>query len=336
MRIATFSAVVRRVAAVAARVPLHFSTWGRCSLAMLIMLNIAGCGTGTYQDRTAERLVELRRKSKFQEMLERRPYEISDSQAQMLGVKLRLPRGFESDGKALRTGYVEQSSRDEYVIPESRVQPPFMQFRNFCMSYELFHPTYPVTWKNRLLPAYIYFAVTRVNTPEGETIEQQVILDEIQQAVVKGFGAGAAAAAEAEAAAAGGEAAESVPADETTADDGEAPDGPFAWKTVTLDTPDLQKIEWKKLSARGDQFFDATSKGGENTFHDGVFDVYVHSDDTYHVVVAFRAPVNIDDQIHLMEAAPYCVATLTVNPPPPPADSDDAPANAADESKVLK
>jgi hypothetical protein len=242
-----------------------------------------------------KRLAELKGQSKFLEVLDRDYYEVSDPQANLLGVRLRPPKNIISKGKALRVGYEEHGLK----IDERRVKPPFLLgLRDFCLSYEL--PVLNPKLRDRRfreLPIYCYFAVSPV-----ETIEQQELLDEIRQPLAKKFE--------------------------------EVPD---QWETVPIDAPGGGSVEWKRIGVQGPQLFECPP---ELRDFDGLFDIYVHSDDTYHVVVAWRAPVVIDDEIDFMWAGEVSLGTLLVEPPPPPLedaepsdDSDAADAGKSDASQ---
>lgn len=264
-------------------------------LALCFVLTTAGCGSGEYHRRMEKRLTALQGQSKYLEYLEDVQIDVSDPQARKLGVFLQPPKDICSQGIALRVGYVH----DNVEVAEHRVKPPFlMGLRDFCLSYELLVPN-PDTRRSQQteLPIYLYFAVSPV-----DSVEQDVLLDEIRQALVE---------------------AKNVDAEgnETTV----FPDVPDEWEDVTL--PAEGGKQWKRLRLEGEQLFASIPK--EDTL-EGKFDIYVHSDDNYHVVVAFRAPTNVDDKRDFMRAGEVSLETLRIEPPPTspgapePADDSDA------------
>jgi hypothetical protein len=122
----------------------------------------------------------------------------------------------------------------------------------------------------------------------ADSIEQQELLDEIRQPLVEKFG--------------------------------RVPD---EWEDLTL--PATGGRPWKRLQVQGEQFFDCVP---EPAMLDGRFDVYVHSDQNYHVVVAWRAPTDVDDKVELMRAGEVSLETLRIEPPAVPLEgtepSDDS------------
>ena len=195
-------------------------------------------------------------------------------------------------------------------VDERRVKPPFLlDLRDFCLSYELLVRN-PDTRKRQQseVPIYVYFAVSPV-----DSIEQEGLLNEIRQALV-----------EAE--------------NEKNDPNAEDPDTIIKtkkfkvseeWEDLTL--PAGGGKQWKRLQVQGEQLFDCVP---EPAMLDGRFDVYVHSDDNYHVVVAWRAPTNVDDKMDFMKAGEISLETLKVEPPDVLPESTEPSDDSGDADSV--
>lgn len=290
-----------------------------CVTAVLVSLAVAGCGTGTYDKQMDKRLVELRHKSPFLESLDQLEYEVTDPQGNPLGVFVQLPKNIldeatksYQDGRGFpgfRTGSKDESDAE---ISSRRVQPPFLKLRDFCLSYEWYVKIKPRDWHNPEQPVYVYFAVS-----DATTIEQQVLLDGIQQTLAAAFSGGGEASSE--------------PAGDGAAEEASGPtEIPFQWETLSLDTPEGGKIEWKRMSFAGDMYFDCSPSKGDLGDLPGLFDLYVHSDDTYHVVIAYRATEKADEMLKIMEAGKISAGTLRIDPPPPPEEGTEPAEESAD------
>jgi hypothetical protein len=126
----------------------------------------------------------------------------------------------------------------------------------------------------------------------ADSVEQQALLNEIRQPLAENF-----------------------------------EDVPEEWETVSPGAPDGGSVEWKRLRVEGSQLFDCVPNPA---MMDGRFDVYVHSDNTYHVVVGWRAPVSVDDKLEFMQAGEVSLGTLKVEPP----EASPEAAEPSDDSSV--
>ncbi len=296
-----------------------------CGSAVLLALAVTGCGTGSYEKQMDTRLVELRHKSPFLESLVDYEYEVTDPQGNSLGVFIQLPKNILDEATesyqgtngfpGFRAGSLDESGAE---ISPRRVQPPFLKLRDFCLSYEWYVKVKPREWQNPEQPVYLYFAVS-----DATAVEQQVLLDEIQQTLAAAFSGGGEASSEP----AGDGAAE----EETSG----ATEIPFQWETLSLDTPDGGKIEWKRMSFAADMFFDCSlTKGSFLGDLPGLFDLYVHSDDTYHVVIAYRTTQKAEATVHIMGPGKISAGTLRIDPPPPPEEGTEPAEESADAEAV--
>jgi len=84
------------------------------------------------------------------------------------------------------------------------------------------------------------------------------------------------------------------------------------WQTVDLDTPDGGKLKYEKMSLRGPQPFHTNPAGGDIEQLPGQCDFYVRSSKDFHVIIAFRAPDEVNDQLNTFEAAEYAMGTLAI------------------------
>jgi hypothetical protein len=91
------------------------------------------------------------------------------------------------------------------------------------------------------------------------------------------------------------------------------------WTDASLDTPDRQKITFKKLAVTGVQDFEMDARGGEIDKKPGKLEVYVHSTKEFHVIVGFRGTDEAADKMKMFDAAPVSLGTLTVESPEPDA-----------------
>jgi hypothetical protein len=138
------------------------------------------------------------------------------------------------------------------------------------------------------MPVYGYFAVT-----DAKSVEQEELLAEIRQALADEFA--------------------DNPAEWET-----------DWETLTLASPDETSVNCQRIRVEGPQLFDCVEKDGEFKKFEGRFDLYVYSDDTYHVLIGWRAPTVIDNQIQWMDGGETSLATLFLKPTPPPPDEPAA------------
>lgn len=310
-----------------------------CGAAVVVSLAVSGCGTGSYETRMEESLKELRLKSPFLEVLDRGSYEITDAQGNPLGVFVQMPKHILDDctrsfqGGTSFAGFRTGSQNDaKNTISELRVQPPFMKLRDFCLSFEWFIRVKPRDYRNPEQPVYAYFAVS-----DATTIEQQQLMDDIQRTLASSF---RASEDEESSESTGEESSEPAGEDTTEEESGGPTEIPFQWETLDVKTPEGGTIEWKRIRFQGDMVFDCTSQSTGNMDKlPGAFDLYLHSDDTYHVVMAWRAPVKVDEYLAsiydgkgIMQAAEVCAGTLRIEPPPPPEEGAETTEDSSEES----
>lgn len=94
------------------------------------------------------------------------------------------------------------------------------------------------------------------------------------------------------------------------------------WQDVPLDTPDRQKLNFKKLVVEGVQDFEMDAKGGEMSKKPGKLEIYVHSTKEFHVIVGFRGTDDAAAKVNMFDAAPVAMGTLTIEA----AEADEADA----------
>ncbi|MGD9644108.1 MAG: hypothetical protein AB7U73_00500 [Pirellulales bacterium] len=74
------------------------------------------------------------------------------------------------------------------------------------------------------------------------------------------------------------------------------PNTPADWENVDAKTPDDKAVSWRKLRVEGEQPFFVEGQP-EAKVMPGIFEVWVHKADGYAVMVAWRAPKEIDTPI---------------------------------------
>lgn len=90
------------------------------------------------------------------------------------------------------------------------------------------------------------------------------------------------------------------------------PDEKAAWEPVQVLRPDGGSLAVKRLSVTGQQRFDCTSRGGDDKPYDGRFDLYLVSSKTSHVLLGWRAPIQVTEKFDFFSAAETAVGTLQV------------------------
>jgi len=257
---------------------------------------LAGCGTAAYEERMTARKTDLDRLSKFEELLDPKHYceitgvdQSADPPATVeLGVKLRTPPWVQENKDSLRR--MGWRDRHGLAIDPDRIQPPFVKLPGFRFSCEMFvlDEDQP-TGMNREKPVYCYFAVSEV--AEGNAAEDVVarLTAELRP---------------------------HFPGAKENWDD--------AWEEIELDTPTSEeKVKFKRISLQGPQKFDCTPKNGEYKNFKGRFDLYLYSDDRYHVLAGWRAPDAIAQQMDFFRKAEVAMGTLVVRPAESSSKKDD-------------
>jgi hypothetical protein len=86
------------------------------------------------------------------------------------------------------------------------------------------------------------------------------------------------------------------------------------WADYQADTPDGKQIAWKKLRFVGPQEFVTLDAGGQEQFKNlpGVLEVYVHEEAGICVLIAWRAPSSIEQQIDLPKLASAVAGCVSV------------------------
>jgi hypothetical protein len=84
------------------------------------------------------------------------------------------------------------------------------------------------------------------------------------------------------------------------------------WEDVSLDTPERQKIQFKKLTVRGSQEFEMDQGGGEIEKKAGQLEIYIHSTPAHHIIIGFRGTNEAAEEVGMFDVVPYSLGTLTV------------------------
>ncbi len=70
------------------------------------------------------------------------------------------------------------------------------------------------------------------------------------------------------------------------------------WQTVAADTPDGQTLNWKHLLLKGEQEFEIEQSGNlQNERHDGIFDLWIYKTAGWDVMLGWRAPADVWDNL---------------------------------------
>ena len=87
---------------------------------------------------------------------------------------------------------------------------------------------------------------------------------------------------------------------------------PATWEETSLNTPDGGTLTCRRISVTGPQGFVVSPEGRESKDSEGRMDLYLYSNETHHVLVGWRAPSGISEELSLFEVAEASVATVQV------------------------
>jgi hypothetical protein len=90
-----------------------------------------------------------------------------------------------------------------------------------------------------------------------------------------------------------------------------------AWADFQGKAQDGQMISWKKFRYVGDQEFYSLDQGGQGTFAKtpGVLEVYLREDAGQLIVIAWRFPASMEQQVDVAKWAPLVTGCVTVKKP---------------------
>ena len=89
-----------------------------------------------------------------------------------------------------------------------------------------------------------------------------------------------------------------------------APKSRPAFVDASLDTPERTKIAFRKMSVTGTQTFQADPETIDTVKRPGQLDVYIHSNDSHHVIFVIRGTQGAIEEVDAMDHASYALGTL--------------------------
>jgi hypothetical protein len=275
-------------------------------LLFLSMVQLAGCGSGTYNERFDARQEELERRSKDTKSYAKLLGELFGASVLKEGtkVKMKMPALAKSHRKRRFEIYQADNDHkdDEGTISPQRLQPPFLELPGFqsCWEASDFLPTDESDDEvGEEVPFYCYIAVLPAKSPAAEDAEE-VVADEEDAEAEDEFDSNS-------------------PANQLyEAMQEKFPDVIDEWETISCPTPDGRVIDWFRLSVpsgeENPQHFFCLDTDGNRVERQlpARFDLYLYEGKKFHVIVAWRVPDVINEStFSINDLVPVCLGTLT-------------------------
>lgn len=259
----------------------------------LVLLGLSGCGSKAYEDKFDASLEEYQRETPFKDLLKEYASAGDDQ------FSIRLPRMYGQENSYALDELTSDPRHPDQPLHPNRIQPDFVKLPGYVRTYE-HHVEMPGTKGKLLRPVCVYLAI--ISSTDG-TLDE--LKDDLRAQLVAHFGELPEE--------------EEVPKTFNTRTKVAPPAGVSAWEEFAAPSIKGGTVDWEKLTAHGVQTFQYYNQEDNHKRDevldktlDGKYILYVRSDETHHVMVAWRTLLTVDEKMNIEKLADASVGTVRV------------------------
>ncbi|MDH3716622.1 MAG: hypothetical protein OES79_00750 [Planctomycetota bacterium] len=259
---------------------------------LLICLTLMGCGTGSYEENMQASLLHYQNETPFKDMLPQ-PAALANGL-----LSIRLPKMFAQENTYALDEKTSDPRRPDTPLDANRVQPDFLTLPGHLRTYEHFAQIQDPA-DATLGPVYVYVAMIPRRSKTADQLKKQ-----LRATLVTRFG--------------------ELPPDEEAAktaatrrrpgQNAQLVKGVGPWKPHTTANLDGGTVAWQKIIAQGPQTIQNYDKENnvKKLILPGRYILYLRSTEDYHIMIAWRALWQADEEVQMEKLADTCVGTVRV------------------------